>query len=440
MTTLARPMRSSSRSSIDQSRSDRTRTDEAARSAAVRQVTIPGSKSATARGYVLAALADGPSVLSGVLDARDTRLMRRALEGFGVNFTALATGVVKVIPPSQFGASEVKAGLAGTIMRFLPPIAALAKGQSSFDGDPEAQRRPVRPLLDGLRQAGVEIDSIDRPPFKVMGTGAVRGGDVTIDASGSSQFLSGLLMAAARFEHGLNLTHIGNTVPSRPHVDLTVSMLRDRGVQVDALQNEDRWVVTPGRIAPKDELIEPDLINAATFLAIPLVTGGSVTTAWPEHTRQAEDAIVSTLEALGGIVVRGDGKISVTGDGRVRAADLDLSRASELTCIVAALLALADGPGRIRGVAHVRGHETDRLAALETEINELGGRVKQTDDGLLIYPRPLGSGIFHTYADHRMAHAASILGLAFDGIRPQELGCTTKTLPNFSELWVQATR
>ena len=398
-------------------------------------IVVPGSKSATARGYVLAALADAPSVLTGVLDARDTRLMRAALASLGVGFIELGDDRVRVEPPERFRATDVEVGLAGTIMRFLPPVAALAHGPSRFDGDPEARLRPVAPLLDGLAQAGVRIAHPQALPFTVHGTGAVPGGRVTIDASSSSQFVSGLLLAGARFDAGLDLSHAGGTLPSRPHIGLTVAMLRDRGVRISSEEGEDRWRVAPGPIAARDEAIEPDLINAATFLAAPLLAGGEVTTAWPRHTVQAADTILGVLAALGGDVRRSPGSVTVSGDGVVRGADLDLSLASELTCIAAALLAVADAPGRIRGVAHVRGHETDRLAALETELNALGGRVAQTPDGLRITPVPLRGGVFHTYADHRMAHAGALLSLAVGGVRLDDVTCTTKTLPDFPGLW-----
>ena len=397
-------------------------------------IVVPGSKSATARGYVLAALASGPSELTGVLDSRDTRLMRAALAGLGVGFTDLSDGVVQVTPPSRFTPAAVQVGLAGTIMRFVPPIAALAEGASRFEGDDEAAARPVFPLLDGLAQAGVRVEHPRSLPFVVHGTGVVPGGAVTIDASGSSQFVSGLLLGSARFEQGLDLRHEGGTLPSRPHIDLTLAMLRERGVRVTS-PSENRWVVSPGPIAAAHDTIEPDLINAATFLAAPLIAGGSVTTAWPTHTVQAADAILQVIGALGGDVRLHDGRVTVTGTGRVAAADLDLARTSELTCIAAALLSLADAPGSIRGVGHVRGHETDRLAALQAELNALGGRVAQTADGLAIDPAPLAPGLWHTYADHRMAHAGALLGLAVPGVELDDLTCTTKTLPDFSGLW-----
>lgn len=396
-------------------------------------VVVPGSKSATARAFVLAALADGPSRLAGVLDARDTRLMRAALASLGVGFTDHADASVTILPPALFAAGAVDVGLAGTIMRFVPPLAALADGPTRFTGDREAEVRPIAPLLDGLRQAGARIDGASLP-FTVHGTGSVRGGEVTIDASGSSQFVSGLLLGASRFDEGLVVHHRGGAVPSRPHIGLTLAMLRDRGVDAEAV-GEASWRVAPGPIAARDEAIEPDLVNAAVFLAAALPTGGSVTVAWPRHTVQAADTILGVLEALGGTVSRDAATVTVTGTGVVRGADLDLTDASELTCIAAALLALADRPGSIRGVAHVRGHETDRLAAMETELSARGAQVRQTADGLAITPGPLTGGVWRCYADHRMAHAGAVLGLSVPGVELDDVGATTKTMADFSGLW-----
>ena len=396
-------------------------------------VIVPGSKSATARAYVLAALADGPSRLVGALAARDTQLMRAALASLGVAFTDLPDGSLTVAPPTQFHAGRVDVGLAGTIMRFVPPLAALADGATPFTGDREAELRPVAPLLDGLAQAGVRVDG-RRLPFTIHGTGAVPGGEVTIDASGSSQFVSGLLLSAARFTDGLTLQHRGGTVPSLPHIGLTLAMLRDRGVDARAI-GEDSWQVRPGPVAARDETIEPDLVNAAVFLAAALPTHGAVTVAWPRHTLQASDAILGVLDALGGVVTRTDGFVTVSGTGGVRGADLDLTAASELTCIAAALLAIADSPGSIRGVAHVRGHETDRLAALETELTARGAGVHQTVDGLAIVPGPLRGGTWHAYADHRMAHAGAVLGLVVPGVELDDVAATTKTMADFPGLW-----
>ncbi|MCW5951635.1 MAG: 3-phosphoshikimate 1-carboxyvinyltransferase [Propionibacteriaceae bacterium] len=400
---------------------------------------IPGSKSTSARSLLLAALASGPSTLRGLLRARDTDLMRAGLGRLGVRFIDLDDEAVQVLPPGAFrGGAVIDVGLAGTVMRFLPPIAALATGATRFVGDPAMANRPVAPLLGALAELGAEVSLPYRVPFEVTGGPAVRGGAVTLDSSGSSQFISGLLLAGARLPQGLAVQHAGDSLPSLPHIEMTVRMLAERGVRIDH-PTPLSWQVHPGPISPLDEQVEPDLTNAASLLAAALVTGGRLTTAWPEGSLQGADDLAAALEAFGAeISYRGGGssrRITVQGPERLHGVDLDLHATSELTPVAAALATLADSPSTIRGVAHIRHHETDRLAALESELTALGGRVRQTGDGLRIEPAPLRGGIFHTYADHRLAHAGALLGLAVPGIELDDVGCTSKTLPDFPALW-----
>ncbi|WP_328327401.1 3-phosphoshikimate 1-carboxyvinyltransferase [Kribbella sp. NBC_00382] len=400
------------------------------------RVTVPGSKSISNRALVLAAIADGPSTLSGLLVARDTNLMREALISLGVGITE-QDGLVTVTPGSLKGPASVDCGLAGTVMRFVPPVAALADGEIAFDGDAYARERPMNVILGALRALGVQIEDhgTGRMPYSVSGTGSVRGGKVTLDASGSSQFVSALLLAGARYDEGVDILHDGKPVPSQPHLDMSVAMLRERGVQVDDSQ-PNRWIVAPGPIRALDTAIEPDLSNAAPFLAAAVVTGGEVTvTGWPTETTQPGGQLPDLFTRLGADVTLTDGELTVRGTGRIQGADLDLSEVGELTPVLAAIAALADGPSYLRGIAHLRGHETDRLAALETEFNALGGDVTQTADGLEIRPKPLHGGLFGTYHDHRMAHAAAVLGLTVNGLEIENIATTAKTLPEFPDLW-----
>ncbi|MFI5712189.1 3-phosphoshikimate 1-carboxyvinyltransferase [Kribbella sp. NPDC051620] len=400
------------------------------------RVTVPGSKSISNRALVLAAIADGPSTLSGLLVARDTNLMRQALVSLGVGITE-QDGLVTVAPGSLKGPASVDCGLAGTVMRFVPPVAALADGEIAFDGDPYARERPMNVILGALRALGVQIEDhgTGRMPYSVSGTGSVRGGQVTLDASGSSQFVSALLLAGARYDEGVDIIHDGKPVPSQPHLDMSVAMLRERGVQVDDSQ-PNRWLVAPGPIRALDTAIEPDLSNAAPFLAAAIVTGGEVTvTGWPAETTQPGGQLPDIFTRFGAEVTLTDGELTVRGTGRIEGLDLDLSEVGELTPVLLAIAAFADGPSYLRGIAHLRGHETDRLAALETEFNALGGDVTQTPDGLEIRPKPLHSGLFGTYHDHRMAHAAAVLGLVVPGLEIENIATTAKTLPEFPELW-----
>lgn len=402
-------------------------------------VRIPGSKSETNRALVLAALADGPSRIVGGLDARDTQLMRAGLRRLGVGIDEGADGWV-ITPPAQLApaASSIDCGLAGTVMRFLPALAALGPGPVEFVGDAQAEARPMGPMLDALYDMGAHVTSgTTTLPFTVGGRTDLPGGPIRVDSSASSQFLSALLMIGARCRRGLSIEHIGPTLPSRPHIDMTVAMLRRRGVRIDDTRHG-HWRVEPGPIAARDVSISPDLSNAAPFLAAAVITGGEITVPdWPSDTLQPGDRIRSILADFGAAAVLDNGALTVSGNGVVHGVDLDLSDVSELTPVVAALASVARENSHLRGISHIRGHETDRLAALEAELNGLGSHVRQTDDGLVIHPRVLHGGEWRTYADHRMAHAGALLGLLVDGVTLDDIGCTGKTMPEFVLLWTQ---
>ena len=401
-------------------------------------VVLPGSKSETNRALVLAALSSGPSVITGGLEARDTQLMRDALRTLGVDIVE-RDGEWQVTPPKAFAAGgDIDCGLAGTVMRFVPPIAALADGTVRFDGDQQAYARPMAPLLGALKRFGARVDGNGYSlPFNLTGNPQLPGGDIIVDASESSQFLSGLLLAGARYAHGVDIHHIGDEIPSRPHVQMTLAMLRARGVDIDDTRHN-RWVVSPGPIQPLDVSIEPDLSNAAPFLAAAAITGGTVTVPnWPITTMQPGDAIRDILERFGAKVTLDGNSLHVQGTNHIHGVDLDLSDAAELTPVVAAVAALASDTSHLRGIGHIRGHETDRLAALETELDRLGSHVRQTDDGLIIHPHVLGGDLWRTYADHRMAQAGALLGLLVPEIVLDDIGCTGKTMPEFEQLWTQ---
>jgi 3-phosphoshikimate 1-carboxyvinyltransferase len=399
-------------------------------------VSLPGSKSLTNRALVLAAIADGPSVVRRALRSRDTTLMAAAL-------TALGSGVDTsgddwTVTPAPFTTdARVDCGLAGTVMRFVPPVAALSTGAVEFDGDPHMRTRPIGAVLDALRALGVPVDDEGRGalPFTVRGAGAVRGGTVVIDASASSQFVSALLLAGARYERGVDVRHDGKPVPSLPHVEMTVAMLREQGVAVDDA-DANRWQVAAGPVRALDRTIEPDLSNAAPFLALAAVSGGSVTVRdWPRSTTQAGDALREILSAMGCSVDFVADGLRVRGADSLHGVDLDLHDVGELAPAVAALCALAGSPSHLRGIAHIRGHETDRLAALAAELGGLGADVTEHPDGLSFRPARLHGGVFHTYADHRMAHAGVIVGAAVDGVEVENVATTSKTFPDFPDVW-----
>lgn len=401
-------------------------------------VSLPGSKSLTNRALVLAALADGPSVVRRALRSRDSLLMAAALTGLGSHVDT-STDDWTVTPGAFAGDTEVDCGLAGTVMRFVPPVAALSHGTVSFDGDPHMRTRPIGEVLLALRHLGVEVDDDERGalPFRLRGHGSVRGGRVVLDASQSSQFVSALLLAGVRYDEGIDVRHDGKPIPSLPHIDMTVAMLREQGVEVDD-SDANRWAVAPGPLRALDRTIEPDLSNAGPFLALAAVTGGSVTVRdWPSETTQAGDAWGELLTAMGCSVEHAPDGLRVTGPapGTLQGLDVDLHDVGELTPVVAALCALAASPSHLRGVGHIRHHETDRLAALARELGSLGADVTEHPDGLSFRPAPLHGGLFHTYADHRMAHAGVVVGAAVDDVLVEDVATTAKTFTDFAGAW-----
>ncbi|MFD5565423.1 3-phosphoshikimate 1-carboxyvinyltransferase [Kitasatospora griseola] len=419
-------------------------------------VTIPGSKSATNRALVLAALADGPGWVRRPLRSRDSQLMADGLRALGVtveetvNEASGGTGggeAWRVIPAERLrGPAQVDVGNAGTVMRFLPPLATLADGPVHFDGDPRSHERPQHGVIDALRALGARIDDGGRGgfPLTVHGAGALDGGPVEVDASSSSQFISALLLSGARFNNGVEIRNVGATVPSLPHIRMTVDMIRKAGGQVDAPEDggeKDVWRVTPGALIGRDLVVEPDLSNAAPFFAAALATGGRVVVRdWPKHTYQPGDQLRDIFSAMGGscrFVNRHstDEGLEFTGTGKIHGIEVDLHDVGELTPVIAAVAALADSESHLYGISHLRLHETDRLAALAKEINDLGGDVSETEDGLRIRPRPLHGGVFHTYEDHRLATAAAVLGLVVDGVLVENVATTAKTLPDFPQMW-----
>lgn len=399
-------------------------------------IELPGSKSLTNRALILAALADGPSRVRYPLLARDTRLMIEALRALGTGIDPVDDGV-SVRPARVTGGVDIDTGLAGTVMRFVPPMAALADGDVRFDGDPQARKRPMGIVIGALRALGVVVgdDGRDALPFTVAGTGAVPGGEITIDASASSQFVSGLLLSAPRYDKGLTVHHDGKPVPSQPHIDMTVAVLRERGVEVDDSE-PDTWRVAPGPVRALDTVVEPDLSNAAPFLAAAVLTGGTVRVPrWPATTTQPGDDLRDLLTRMGAEVTLDDDVLTVRGTGEVRGLEADLHDVGELTPVLAALAAVASTPSHLRGIAHLRGHETDRLAALAAEINGLGGDVEETEDGLVIRPATLRGGVFRSYADHRMAQAGAVVGLVVPGVQVEDIATTSKTLADFPGMW-----
>lgn len=440
-------------------------------------VHIPGSKSLTNRYLLLDALADSPSYLRAPLHSRDSALMIGALRQLGAGIELVPTDSpfgpdVKVIPldfaQAQPHAVSIECGLAGTVMRFVPALAALLPGEFAFDGDPHARQRPMGPVLEGLRQLGVQVDCeqgenalpfVLRSPGLASVEGVSEAPVVRIDASTSSQFVSALLLMAPRLPQGMVLVHEGSSVPSIPHIQMTVEALRQMGIEVqehyptqgnEAEGGEYRWTVHPGSFPGFEMTIEPDLSNAGPFLAAAVVTGESVSIPhWPAPaadsspgTTQVGDMWRELLPALGARVSYAEGRLTVTGPRELPEGDFsfDLSAGGELAPTMAAACAFVKGRVELTGIAHLRGHETDRLAALAAEINRLGGRAYDTADSLVIEaPIPAdpeaAQVLARTYDDHRMATFAAIIGLRRPNVVVQNVATVAKTMPEFTSMW-----
>ena len=409
------------------------------------RVVIPGSKSVTNRALILAAQAEGTSKLRRPLVSRDSELMVGGLRALGITIDESIDDndlIYSVTGGSLKGPAKIDVGNAGTVMRFLPPLAALADGEISFDGDPRSHERPLGPVIKALEELGISIDHGDRYalPLTMKNTngGKVLGGEIEIDASASSQFLSALLLIAPSTERGITAKHVGGALPSMPHIEMTVQMLRDFGAKVTVDKSANTWRVEPGKLIAQDLVIEPDLSNAAPFMSIAMVCGGSVTIAdWPKTTTQPGDQLREIFSKMGATVefISGaNGGLKITG-GAIHGIDVDLHDVGELTPAIAALCALADSPSYLHGIGHLRLHETDRLAALRAEINGLGGDVIEEPTALRINPKPLHGGLFHTYEDHRLATSGATLGLVVEGVEVENIATTRKTITDFPGLW-----
>ena len=401
------------------------------------QVRIPGSKSVTNRALILASLATSPSTIRKPLISRDSELMSAGLSALGISITG-SDEAWQITPAPLRGPARVDVGNAGTVMRFLPPLAAFAQGDISFDGDPRSYERPLGPVIKALEELGIEIEHGGRYslPMVIKARGKVKGGALTIDASASSQFLSALLLVAPSMEEGIAVTHRGGALPSMPHIEMTVAMLRDFGADVTVDPAAQTWSVKAGALHGKDLVIEPDLSNASPFLSIAMVCGGSITISdWPRATTQPGDQLRDIFTQMGATVELNDDGLTLTGGSSIHGIDIDLHDVGELTPSIAALASLADSPSHLRGIGHLRLHETDRLAALTREINSLGGNVVEEETALHITPAPLHAGVFHTYEDHRLATAGAVIGLVTPGVEVENVATTRKTLPDFPGLW-----
>jgi 3-phosphoshikimate 1-carboxyvinyltransferase len=404
------------------------------------KISIPGSKSATNRALILAAIAKTPSRLRKPLSSRDADLMVKGLQSLGCKIDEIKTAQgfdYQITPQKLTGPTQIDVGNAGTVMRFLPPIASLATGLIYFDGDARSHERPLEPVIKALEQLGASIEHGNkyRLPLTINGSGEIKGGEVEVDASASSQFISALMLLGPATKNGLTIKNIGKSLPSMPHIEMTIQMLRQFGATVEV--NENSWTVKSGDLSGQDLTIEPDLSNAAPFMAAAMICGGSVEILdWPKSTSQPGDQLRDIFAKMGARIEQNNEGLKISGSGKINGIDIDLHNVGELTPSIAAVAALASTQSTLRGIAHLRLHETDRLAALANEINNLGGDVTEGPGELLIKPAKLvASQIFKSYEDHRMATAGAIIGLAVKDLIVENIETTKKTLPDFPGMW-----
>ena len=401
-------------------------------------INIPGSKSVTNRALVLSALASSPSTLIKGLRSRDTDLMIKALSSLGVKIE-IEEDLWQITPAPLMGPAGIDVGNAGTVMRFLPPLAALANGLISFDGDPRSHQRPLGPVIKALESLGVSIEHQGRYslPLVINGAGYITGGEAEIDASASSQFLSSLLLVAPLMKQGLRIKNVGKSLPSKPHIEMTIAMLAQYGAVVDtSIANQ--WSIKPTKLFGVDLVIEPDLSNAAVFMAVPILCGGEVIIKdWPRKTTQPGDQLRQIFSDMGGEIDFVDQGLRVRSTGQIRGIDIDLGDVGELTPVIAALACFANSPSNLRGIGHLRLHETDRLSALKNELTALGAQVIEEESALRINPMPMKAGVFRTYEDHRLATAGALIGLAVKGVEVENIETTRKTITDFPALWSQ---
>ncbi len=397
-------------------------------------IRVPGSKSVTNRALIIAALADGHSRILNPLFSDDSYWLMDALVRLGIDVRADGErGEVYVSGQSgviRTSGTDLFVGNAGTVARFLPPVLALGRGPYSVDGVPRMRERPVADLVDAMRQLGAAVDYAGkhgRFPLTIRG-GGIPGGEARVSASKSSQFISGLLMAAPYAEAPVTLLAEGRK--EWPYVGITVALMRAFGVEVDEAHG--RFAVDPAFYTARDYEVEPDASGASYFMAAAAVTGGRVRIlGLGSSSPQGDLRFAEVLRDMGCRVEIAPDSVEVLGPDRLQGVEVDMNAFSDTMITLAAISPFATGPTTIENVGHTRLQETDRLSAVATELNRLGMKTQTTSSSIRIIPNTIKPGVVRTYGDHRMAMAFAITGLVASGIRIGDPGCVTKTFPGY---------
>lgn len=404
-------------------------------------VRVPGSKSITNRALICAAMARGESVLSGVLDSEDTRVMVDAWKTLGLEIEwNLSHETLRIVgcagqPPQPNG--ELHIANSGTSIRFLTAALSATRGSYRLDGVPRMRERPIADLLEGLRALGANVqsentDRPDCPPVRIIANG-LHGGVAMVAGNVSSQFLSGMMMASPYADSPIEIEVVGELV-SKPYVSMTAMVMKSFGLAVETLSDSKYRIAAPECYRGCSYAIEPDASAATYFWAVAAITEGRVRVEGLDFdAMQGDVGFVKVLEKMGCEVSHGQGFIEVAGRP-MRGVDVDMNAISDTVQSLAPVALFAHGPTRIRGVAHNRHKETDRIGDLATELRKVGAKVDEHDDGLTIHPLTLRSATLETYHDHRMAMSLALIGLKVPGIRILDPQCTTKTFPKYFEV------
>lgn len=400
-------------------------------------ISVPGSKSLTNRALILAAMADGVSTLHGALVADDTEAMAGAMRALGAEITLdpVETTVVGFGAAPRPGPRTIDARLSGTTARFVLPLLALGHGPYVLDGDEPLRDRPMGPTIDALRRLGAEVDDGDRPGHLpvIVSAGSVRGDGVAVDGQTSSQFTSGLLLSGASLAEGISIDLVGSVV-SRPYLDMTIEVLRAFGVEA-GIEGERRLWVRSGGLRATDYAIEPDASAASYFLAATAICGGEVRIrGLGERSIQGDAKVAAVFDLMGAQVSIDNGSTTLRSTRTLSGIDVDLTDMPDMAQTIAATAPFADGPTTVRGVEVIRGHETDRIAAIVTEMRRCGITAEEHADGFTIHPGTPQPARIETYRDHRMAMSFALLGLRTPGIEIADPGCVAKTFPQFFDV------
>ena len=397
----------------------------------------PGSKSLTNRALIVAALAEGTSRLTGVLDSTDTQVMIESLRRLGIVLRHDADNCIVEIEgcSGTLPAREAKLYVenSGTSIRFLTALCATGSGRFELDGNSRMRERPIQDLVDTLNTLGVQTRCVlgtDCPPLEVISSG-LPGGTATIDGSVSSQYLSGLLMSAVAAREPIELVTSTELV-SKPYVEMTLGVMARFDVDIER-PDASRFRINPQRYRSTNFEIEPDASAASYFFAAAAISGGEVTVEGLSRSAlQGDVNFVDALEQMGCELVENTNSLTVRG-GVLRGIDIDMNAISDTAQTLAIVAVFADGPTTMRNIGHVRFKETDRIAAVATELKRAGIVVETTEDSLTVHPGPVQPAVIQTYDDHRMAMSFALLGLRADGIQIADPGCTAKTYPRYFE-------